>query len=197
MPAAPSSISPTGWPTARNAIASSRPPSPASSAHLTCASPTTSESKEAIADYDEIRKEIKLALQECGRKLSAYVNRRRRAQYEGRRREVFDRYIGEVVAGHESSGMICIPWLVAIGRRPELESLDLDVLYRAARYDKGEADYLNAPLDREQYQASTLQWNPGNSGAVYNNVLSGGVVTTIFTDGFESGDTSAWSDTVP
>lgn len=31
------------------------------------------------------------------------------------------------------------------------ESLDLDVLYRAARYGKGESDYLNAALDREQY----------------------------------------------
>src|SRR5438309_4547043 len=31
--------------------------------------PFTSESKEAIADYDEIRKEIRLALQECGRRL--------------------------------------------------------------------------------------------------------------------------------
>ncbi|HSQ13679.1 MAG TPA: DNA topoisomerase VI subunit B, partial [Candidatus Deferrimicrobium sp.] len=31
--------------------------------------PFTRESKEAIADYDEIRKEIKLALQECGRRL--------------------------------------------------------------------------------------------------------------------------------
>ncbi len=34
-----------------------------------------------------------------------------------------------------------------------LESLDLDVLYRAARYDKGEADYLNAPLDKVGYEA--------------------------------------------
>src|SRR6267143_1318069 len=33
--------------------------------------PFTSESKEAIADYDEIRKEIRLALQECGRRLGA------------------------------------------------------------------------------------------------------------------------------
>lgn len=33
------------------------------------------------------------------------------------------------------------------------ESLDLGVLYRAARYDKGEADYLNAALDRVQYEA--------------------------------------------
>jgi len=60
--------------------------------------PFTSESKEAIADYDEIRQEIRLALQECGRKLSAYLNRRRKQKYEGQRRDVFERYIKEVVA---------------------------------------------------------------------------------------------------
>jgi len=60
--------------------------------------PFTSESKEAIADYDEIRKEIKLALQECGRKLQAYLNRRKRQKYEGDRRNIFERYIGEVVS---------------------------------------------------------------------------------------------------
>ena len=41
--------------------------------------PFTSESKEAIADYDEIRKEIKLALQECGRRLGVFLRRRERA----------------------------------------------------------------------------------------------------------------------
>jgi DNA topoisomerase-6 subunit B len=58
--------------------------------------PFTSESKEAIADYDEIRKEMKLALQECGRKLAAYVRRRRRQRMEGERRHVFERYIPDV-----------------------------------------------------------------------------------------------------
>src|SRR5713226_5276458 len=48
--------------------------------------PFTSESKEAIADYDEIRKEIKLALQECGRRLGMFVRRRERAKSEFRRR---------------------------------------------------------------------------------------------------------------
>ncbi|HQY89611.1 MAG TPA: DNA topoisomerase VI subunit B, partial [Tepidisphaeraceae bacterium] len=38
--------------------------------------PFTSESKEAIADYDEIRKEMKLALMECGRKLGTYLRKR-------------------------------------------------------------------------------------------------------------------------
>ncbi len=59
--------------------------------------PFTSESKEAIADYDEIRKQIKLALSECGRKLNTYVRRRQRIKREGERRTVFERYIGEIV----------------------------------------------------------------------------------------------------
>ncbi|MFM7800503.1 MAG: hypothetical protein ACKPBA_16190, partial [Planctomycetota bacterium] len=56
----------------------------------------TSESKEAIADYDEIRKEMKLALMECGRKLGAYLRKRQRMRREGERRDVFERYIGEI-----------------------------------------------------------------------------------------------------
>ncbi len=59
--------------------------------------PFTSESKEAIADYDEIRKEIKLALQECGRRLGVFVRRRERAKGEFRRRNIFALYIEEVV----------------------------------------------------------------------------------------------------
>ena len=58
--------------------------------------PFTSESKEAIADYDEIRKEMKLALKECGRKLGAYLRKRLRAKRESQRRSVYDRYIGEI-----------------------------------------------------------------------------------------------------
>jgi len=58
--------------------------------------PFTSESKEAIADYDEIRKEMKLALQECGRKLAAYLRRRRRQRMEADRRSIFGRYIPDV-----------------------------------------------------------------------------------------------------
>jgi DNA topoisomerase-6 subunit B len=58
--------------------------------------PFTSESKEAIADYDEIRGEIKLGLQECGRKLAAFLNRRRKQRYEGERRSIFERYVKEV-----------------------------------------------------------------------------------------------------
>jgi DNA topoisomerase-6 subunit B len=58
--------------------------------------PFTSESKEAIADYDEIRKEMKLALMECGRKLGTYLNKRLKMRRESERRDVFERYIGEI-----------------------------------------------------------------------------------------------------
>jgi len=58
--------------------------------------PFTSESKEAIADYDEIRKEMKLALMECGRKLGIYLRKRARMRRESQRRDIFERYIGEV-----------------------------------------------------------------------------------------------------
>ncbi|MGB2723188.1 MAG: DNA topoisomerase VI subunit B [Nitrospira sp.] len=60
--------------------------------------PFTSESKEAIADYDEIQKEITLALREAGRRLGIFLRRRERAASEFRRRNIFDLYIEEVVA---------------------------------------------------------------------------------------------------
>jgi len=59
--------------------------------------PFTSESKEAIADYDEIRKEIKLAISECGRKMKTYLNRRARARRDAERRNIFEKYMGETV----------------------------------------------------------------------------------------------------
>jgi DNA topoisomerase-6 subunit B len=59
--------------------------------------PFTSESKEAIAEYDEIHKEISLALNECGRRLRAFLRRQERAQSEHRRRNIFELYIEEVV----------------------------------------------------------------------------------------------------
>ncbi len=58
--------------------------------------PFTSEAKEAIAHYPEIIKEIKLALQDAGRKLGAYVNKKKRAGIEQERVNIFERYIPEV-----------------------------------------------------------------------------------------------------
>ncbi len=58
--------------------------------------PFTSEAKDAIAHYDEIIKEIKLALQECGRKLNAYINKHVRAQEQREKIDLFEKYIPEL-----------------------------------------------------------------------------------------------------
>jgi len=59
--------------------------------------PFTSESKEAVAHYDEIIKEVRLALQECGRQLGRFLRQREHARREERRRSIFEMYIGELV----------------------------------------------------------------------------------------------------
>ncbi|MFO0901869.1 MAG: DNA topoisomerase VI subunit B [Pirellulales bacterium] len=58
--------------------------------------PFTSESKEAVASYPEITKELRLGLQAVGRKLAMYLNRRNKVLQEGERRSIFLRYLGEV-----------------------------------------------------------------------------------------------------
>lgn len=58
--------------------------------------PFTSESKEAVASYPEIEKELRLGLQAVGRKLGMYLRRRQKVKQEGERRSIFLRYLGEV-----------------------------------------------------------------------------------------------------
>ena len=55
--------------------------------------PFTSEGKQAIANYPEIIKEIKLALQDAGRKLASYLRQKRKARERQLRRQLFERYI--------------------------------------------------------------------------------------------------------
>jgi DNA topoisomerase-6 subunit B len=58
--------------------------------------PFTSESKEAVAHYPEIIKEIRLALQECGRKLAKFVRRRRKAAESERKKAFIQKYIPHI-----------------------------------------------------------------------------------------------------
>ena len=55
--------------------------------------PFTSESKEAVASYPEILKEIRLALQECGRKLGQHIRRSVRIRQELKKRSYIQKYI--------------------------------------------------------------------------------------------------------
>ncbi len=58
--------------------------------------PFTSESKEAIAQYPEIIKEVKLAVQEAGRRLALYIHKKQRVLYESAKRGYIEKYIPHV-----------------------------------------------------------------------------------------------------
>jgi DNA topoisomerase-6 subunit B len=58
--------------------------------------PFTSESKEAVAHYPEIIKQVRLALQECGRRLAVFVRRRRKAAESERKKAYIQQYIPHV-----------------------------------------------------------------------------------------------------
>jgi DNA topoisomerase-6 subunit B len=92
--------------------------------------PFTSESKEAIAGYPEIQKELRLALQTVGRKLAVYLNRQNRVKQEGERREVFLRYLGEVAGA--------VAKIKDYGDRPKKELYDR--LLHVAKRKTAEAD---------------------------------------------------------
>lgn len=59
--------------------------------------PFTSEGKEAIADYPEIRKEMKLAVQEVGRKLKRHLSQKRKAKVQAEKKQKLTSY-GKLLA---------------------------------------------------------------------------------------------------
>jgi DNA topoisomerase-6 subunit B len=61
--------------------------------------PFTSESKEAVASYPEIIREIKLALQETGRRLDAYVRRGAREAEARRKKDYIKSYLPHIGIG--------------------------------------------------------------------------------------------------
>jgi DNA topoisomerase-6 subunit B len=61
--------------------------------------PFTSESKEAIAQYPEIIKEIRLGLQECGRQVATHIRKKRRVADEAKKRAYIEKYIPQVAVG--------------------------------------------------------------------------------------------------
>jgi DNA topoisomerase-6 subunit B len=58
--------------------------------------PFTSEAKEAVAHYDDLLREMGLAIKECGRKLAAHIRAKAHADREHKRRSIFQKYIPEV-----------------------------------------------------------------------------------------------------
>jgi len=64
--------------------------------------PFTSEAKEAIAHYPEIIKEIKLALQECGRQLGIFIRKHIKAKEQKEKANLFEKYIPELASSLSS-----------------------------------------------------------------------------------------------
>ncbi len=58
--------------------------------------PYTSEGKKAVAHYDEILKEVRLAVMDVGRKLAVHLRRRRREADADRKRDYIKSYIPEI-----------------------------------------------------------------------------------------------------
>ncbi len=58
--------------------------------------PFTSESKEAVAHYPEIIKEVKLALQEAGRRLHRHIRRREREKDAAKKQSYIQKYIPHI-----------------------------------------------------------------------------------------------------
>ncbi len=106
--------------------------------------PFTSESKEAIASYPEIQKELRLALQAVGRKLGMYLRRRLRVKQEGERRNIFLRYLGEVATAVSDISRVnrdeLYERLLSVARKKTAEA-DIELDERGRPVENGE------PLD--------------------------------------------------
>ena len=106
--------------------------------------PFTSESKEAVASYPEIQKELRLALQSVGRKLAMFLRRRDRVKHEGQRRQIFLRYLGEVadaVSGiNKSDRAKLYERLLEVAKKRTVEA-DVQLDDRGRPIDEDEADF--------------------------------------------------------
>ena len=89
--------------------------------------PFTSESKEAVAGYDEIIREMKLALQELGRKLSRHVKRAQRSRDADRKKAYIEQYIPHIG--------IALQDILGLSKKQEAEIVDTltDTLARSRK----------------------------------------------------------------
>ena len=103
--------------------------------------PFTSESKEALAHYEEIAKEIRLALQDCGRKLASFVNKKRRIGDEAKKRSYIEKYIPHVAGA--------IKEIVGLDEKKKKEIEDN--LYSLLEHTRGEIEEIG--IDNPDYDS--------------------------------------------
>ena len=103
--------------------------------------PFTSESKEAVAHYPEIIKEIKLALQDIGRKLATYVRKKHSIQMEGKKRSYLEQYIPHVAAALKD----------LLGYKEKDEEKVRELLETILEHKRGELEEIK--VDNPEYDA--------------------------------------------
>jgi len=89
--------------------------------------PFTSESKEAVAHYPEIIREIKLALQEAGRRLQRHINRRAREKDAAKKQSYIQKYIPHIGDALQEILML------SDGEREEVITVLTDTLERSRK----------------------------------------------------------------
>jgi methylenetetrahydrofolate--tRNA-(uracil-5-)-methyltransferase len=67
--------------------------------------------------------------------------------------------LAEAIAAETGTGALA--FFDAIAPIVHRDSIDMDVCWMAARWDKGGKDYINCPMDREQYEAFVAALNAG------------------------------------
>jgi DNA topoisomerase-6 subunit B len=124
--------------------------------------PFTSESKEAIANYPEIIKEMKLGLQEASRKLGLYLSGVRRAEAIAERKQLYEKYAEETaLAIQEITGrpkeevrrqilkMVEARWSEVVQEEPENGGPQANGEARAADEETGEGEDGESEESRE------------------------------------------------
>ncbi len=91
--------------------------------------PYTSESKEAVAHYPEIIKELRLGLMEAGRRLQRFINRRKRHSDEEKKRSYIEKYLDPIQEA-------LVEILGAKVAEPELVATNLKLILEKSREHK-------------------------------------------------------------
>jgi DNA topoisomerase-6 subunit B len=107
--------------------------------------PFTSESKEAIANYEIIIKEMKLALQECSRNLSLWLSGKRKSEMLSKKKSIVERYARETAR--------------ALGTITDRPAEDLEKLISSLINEKWE---VSDGSDGEQGEGEDTEAGPGS-----------------------------------
>jgi DNA topoisomerase VI subunit B len=126
--------------------------------------PFTSEAKEAMAHYEDILKEMKLALQEAGRRLAKYTNRKHKMNAQLARANMFERYTPEVA--HSLSRLAGVDekkLLLQLQQMIKKDDIQKAIAGLSATNDDFDEDFASIGKDEEEVietEAEAMAENP-------------------------------------